>query len=223
MSNNIALGLRAPGRGKVALFALAVVSIALSAWSLPSARAADVVRVEEDWVLVIGEPDPNLNAPQVSCGMSPVADFGSAYVVFNINHRSQPVYVPGGLQLQVWNNNSPLLSNDDPDDEVMSQTGETVTWTQQMTLTNGTFTVAIVNGNSQTWGTFGGDGRLQASLAASFANLNGYSPNVSVSNSGVSFAPNRVQSLTLKCVRYYTSDGQVIQDNQARGVASNDN
>jgi hypothetical protein len=55
----------------------------------------------------------------------------------------------------VWNNSVPLLSNDDPDDQVMSQTGETVTWTEQMSLTNGTFTVAIVNGNSQTWGTFG--------------------------------------------------------------------
>jgi hypothetical protein len=53
-------------------------------------------------------------------------------------------------------------------------------------------------------------------LAASFANLNAYSPDVSISNSGVSFAPNRVQSLTLNCVRYYTSDGQVFQDNQSR-------
>ena len=180
------------------------------------------MRIEEDWVLVVGEPDPDLDAPQVSVGMSPLADFDSAYVVFNINHRSQPTYVPGGLQLQVWNNSVPLLSDDDPDDEVMSQAGETVTWTQQMTLSNGTFTVAIVNGNSQTWGTFGGDGRLLASLAASFGNLNAYSPNVSVSNSGVSFAPNRVQSLTLNCVRYYTSDGQVIQDNQPRVVALND-
>jgi hypothetical protein len=184
--------------------------------SAQSSRAGDIVRVEEDWVLVLGQPDANLNAPQVATGMSPLAGFNSAYIVFNVNHRSQPTYVPGGLQLQVWTSDVPLLSDDDPHNEVMSQAGETVTWTQQMTLQNGVFTAAIVNGNSQTWGTFGGGGALQASVAATFANLNGYSPNISVANSGVSFAPNRVQSLTLSCVRYYTSDGQVIIDNQVR-------
>jgi hypothetical protein len=208
--------------GPRALWVLALAAVVVFVASPRLAWAADVVRVEEDWILVLGEPDPDLDAPQVSCGMSPLGDFDSAYVVFNVNHRSQPSYVPGGLQLQVWNNSVPLLSNDDPDDQVMSQTGETVTWTQQMSLTNGTFTVAIVNGNSQTWGTFGGDGRLQASLAASFANLNAYSPDVSISNSGVSFAPNRVQSLTLNCVRYYTSGGQLFQDNQPRAVTLDD-
>jgi hypothetical protein len=199
-----------------ALGALAVVSVA--AWNVSAgvSRAGDVVRVEEDWTLVIGQPDGNLNAPQVATGMSPLGNFNSAYVVFNVNHRSQPTYVPGGLQLQLWTSDDPLLSDDDPHDEVMTTSGEKVTWTQQMTLQNGVLTVAIVNGTSQTWGAFGGGSALQASVAASFTNLNGYSPNTSIANSGVSFAPNRVQSLTLTAVRYYTSDGQVIVDNQVR-------
>jgi hypothetical protein len=197
-----------------ALGALAVVSLA-SILSADVSRAGDVVRVEEDWTLVVGQPDGNLNAPQVTTGMSPLSEFDSAYVVFNVNHRSQPKYVPGGLQLQLWTSDVPLLSDDDPHNEVMNTTGETVTWTQQMTLQNGVLTVAV-NGNSQTWGAFGGGGALQASVSASFANLNGYRPSTSIANSGVSFAPNRVQSLTLTAVRYYTSDGQVIVDNQPR-------
>jgi hypothetical protein len=221
MIRTISLKMRALRIWRVALCPLAAVCV-LSSGGLAPARAADVVRVEEDWVLVVGLPAPNLDAPQVSCGISPLGDFNSAYVVFNLNHRSQPIYIPGGLQLQVWTNGTPLLSDDDPDDEIMEQSGETVTWTQQLTVSNGIFTAAVVNGNSQTWGTFGGDGRLQASFQASFANLNAYSPNVSVANSGVSFAPNRVQSLTLQCVRYYTSDGQVTQDNQVRTVYSGD-
>src|SRR5689334_22537223 len=120
MVGTIGLKMRAVSRWQLAIYSLAIV--AGIAWC-GSVRAADVVRVEEDWVLVVGQPDPNLDAPQVSCGISPLGDFDSAYVVFNLNHRSQPVYVPGGLQLQVWCNGSPLLSDDDPDNQIMSQNG----------------------------------------------------------------------------------------------------
>jgi hypothetical protein len=81
--------------GVFGLRALCVLAVILSlASACRSADAADVVRIEEGWVLVLGEPYPDLDAPQVSCGMSPLADFNSAYVVFNVNHRNQPSYVP---------------------------------------------------------------------------------------------------------------------------------
>jgi len=178
----------------------------------------NVVRVEEDWELVIGETDPDSCAPQVTSVMSPVADVNLAYAAFDINHHSQPSFRPGGLQLQVWNNNEPLLSDNDPEVDTLRHQGETIRWTQQMSLNDGVLTFAITGGTSDTWGAFGGGERLRASVSTSLANFNGYSSNVSVANSGVGFAGNRVQSLVLKRVRKYSSSGLMSDDNSAKVV-----
>ena len=65
---------------------------------------------------------------------------------------------------------------------------------------------------------FGGQGYLQSSLPTNLTSLNEYNPKLSVLNSGVGFAANRVTSLTLKAVRGVTSDGQVLQDTTVRPV-----
>lgn len=222
MSQVVALGLRALGPCSKRAFTWCFLPAILGLAAVSQSLAADVVRVEEDWALVIGKPDPDTNAPQVTCVFSPIGDVETAYAAFDINHHSQPGYAAGGLQLQVWSNNVPLLSDNDPDGEVLSTEGETITWTQQMALNEGQLTVAITNGKSSTWGAFGGNGKLQATVAASLSNLNAYTPDVSVANSGIGFAANRVQSLQLTCIRYYMSDGRVYQDNNVRRVYSHD-
>ncbi|HEY2838067.1 MAG TPA: hypothetical protein VGJ26_02890 [Pirellulales bacterium] len=203
---------------QTAIYVLAAVGIATWAGGLQVARADDVVRVEEDWELVIGQPDQATDAPQLTCVISPIAEVDSAYAAFDINHHSQPSYKAGGLQLQVWSNNTPLLSDNDPDGETLSTAGETVTWTQKMELSQDNLTVSITNGNSATWGTFGGGGKLRITVGTSLTNLNAYSPNVSVANSAIGFASNRVQSLRIKCVRYYKASGQAFQDTTVRNV-----
>jgi hypothetical protein len=50
----------------------------------------------------------------------------------------------------------------------------------------------------------------------SLLNLDTYSPDVSVANSGIGFAANRVQSLKLKQVRVTTSSGTVYIDTTQR-------
>ena len=178
----------------------------------------DVIRVEEDWELVVGETDPQFCAPQVTSVMSPVADVNVAYAAFDINHHSQPNFRPGGLQLQVWNNNEPLLSDNDPEVDTLHHQGETIRWTQQMSLHDGVLTFAITGGTSDTWGAFGGGERLRASVGTSLANFNGYDSNVSVANSGVGFAGNRVQSLVLKRVRMYSAEGLISEDSSPKVV-----
>lgn len=212
------LGLRALNRVHGALCVLTVLGVAAWAGGARVARADDVVRIEEDWELVVGEPDPATDAPQLTCVFSPVAEVNQAYAAFDINHHSQPSYKAGGLQLQVWSNNTPLLSDNDPDGATLSTSGETITWTQSMDLSAGNLTVAITKGASDTWGAFGGGGKLKATVGTSLTNLNSYSPDVSVANSGIGFASNRVQSLRLKCVRYFKASGQTVQDNTVRTV-----
>jgi hypothetical protein len=195
-------------------------AVVLGAWaSVAWAQSVPyVIRVEEDWELVVGDPDANTNAPQVSCVVAPVGNVDGHYATLSLNHQSLPDFVAGGIQLQVWSNETPVEWRKFPDDSLINTPSETIRWTQTMELAGGQLTFEVVSGTSTTWGVFGGQGYLKASVATTLENLNAYNPAVSVENSGVSFAANRVQSLVLRRVRLVMSNGEVLEDNTARTV-----
>ena len=214
---------RAPGtRLRLAHFLLIsfLAGLFLCSWSrVGEAQSLPyVVRVEEDWELVAGEPDTNNNAPQLSCVTSPVGHVQSLHAALVLNHQSLPDFVPGGIQLQVWNGETPLLARKYPNPALMANPGETVRWTQSVCLEEGLLTFEVVGGSSTTWGAFGGQGYLKASVPATLSDLNGYDPEVSVKSSGVSYAANRVESLVLRKVRLVMSNGGVIEDDTPRPV-----
>lgn len=186
------------------------------------ADASKIVRIEEDWQLVVDIPDPDTNAPQVTCVFAPTADVDFGYAEFDVNHHSQPAYVPGGLQLQVWSGGQPIIVNNDPDGGVISSPSESVSWTQSMALADGVLTFAVSNGQSRTWGTFGNDGRLQIRAGATLGDLSGYDTSVSVANSGIGYASNRVRSLKITAVRRYLADGRVLIDDTPHVVFEHD-
>ncbi len=193
-------------------------------WAVVESAVAEggptVTRVEEDWELVVATPDTNSVAPQVTCVFSPVGNINSLYAALELNHQSVPDFVPGGLQLQIWEGEIHRHTRKYPNASVMSSSGETVRWTQCMELKDGTLTFEVRNGGSSTWGSFGGQGYLKATAATGLTSLNGYDPSVSVNNSGIGYASNRVQSLVIKRVRVYTASGLLFEDNTAREVYS---
>ncbi|HEX7446513.1 MAG TPA: hypothetical protein VF306_03150 [Pirellulales bacterium] len=186
--------------------------IALASAVQAQAPSSDVFRVEEDWQLVLLTPDASLNGPQVTCVISPLTT-NDAYCAFDLNYHTQPDYSAGGLQMHVWDPNDPMMYSNLPEWGMLQTAGETVTWTQNMWLNAGVLSFQVTNGQSQTWGKFGGSSNAQLSVNTSLANLNGYDSNVSLSNSGVSFASNLVSSLTLVAVRWYDANGNLIQQN----------
>lgn len=205
--------MKTPTRSSFMRPSLAVLSwltCAAATFSANAARAAEVARVEEDWQLIVNQPDVDLNGPQVTCVISP-AGIGDAYCALDINYWTQPNYSAGGLQMHAWNPYDPIVTCNFPVSGLMQTANETVTWTQTMSLSNGVLTFEVVNGQSTTWGTFGGSGDECILVNTGYNNLNGYDPNVSLENSGVSFASNLVDSLTLMAVRYYAADGTLIQ------------
>jgi len=177
-----------------------------------------VVRVEEQWELIVTTPDPDSSGPQVTTVISPVGNVTGVHAAFELNQQSLPEFTPGGLQLQVWNNELPLAYRQFPAPAVMATAGEHVVWTQSLVLGDGKLTFEIRNGQSTSWGSFGGQGYLKAAVCTELTNLNQYDPAVSVANSGVGYAANRVQSLVLKGVRLTLSTGEVLEDNTARVV-----
>jgi hypothetical protein len=182
-----------------------------------SATAQDVVRVEEDWELVLGAPDPNLCGPQVVTAMSPLADLNGTHFTLEVNHRSIPYWTPGGLSMHQWNGEQRVQSYDREDRTVMNTENEVVRWTQYMYVEFGNKLVfEVQNGTSTTWGPFGFSGLFKVKANWNQVHINGYSPAVSIAASGPAYAGNRVQSLILKEVRLTLSNGSVLTDNSER-------
>lgn len=181
------------------------------------AQATAVLRVEEDWELVVGTPSANNDAPQVTCVMSPLGDADVIYTTFMVNHHDMPTFAAGGLQVQAWNGGKLASSKQIADQTVLATPGETIRWTQSMSITPDGLVFQVLNGTSTTWGEFGGDS-LKLVVATTLTNLNAYSPTVSVEHSNISFASNRVQSLVLKSVRVYGETGLLGEDNNPRVV-----
>ncbi len=197
---------------------LAAAAILAATASTAWAEERSIVRIEEDWELVIGEPSPNSDAPQVICAISPLSDMNSYSATFVVNYHENPAFAAGGLQLQAWNGENLLASRRAPNQAVLATPGEVIRWTQVMKKTADGVEFEVLNGSSTTWGSFGGEGTLKLPIAAPIPDLNGYSLENSVKHSGVGYAGNRVQSLVLKRVRAYTDEGLLAEDANPRVV-----
>jgi hypothetical protein len=199
---------------------LAAVALAGSI-GLAQTASNPIDRVEEDWVLVIGTPNTDESGPQITTCMSPVSDGSTPFVAFDLNYRDYPSFLAGGLQAKVYSGkNGSVLSSSSQGDALLQTTGERVTWTQRMGLSQGnTVTYTVVNGQSTTWGAFGSSQGLDPlTFTAPISSLANYSPTTSVSNSGVGWQSNRVTSMTLVQVRYYSGGQLVSTDTTSRPV-----
>lgn len=209
--------------GRVASFGkrswpVAVVLVLGFANTAVGQTAAPVVRIEEDWRVEIGTPDPDCDSPQIITVMSPTGSIDGFHVMFELNHMTQPDYFSGGMQLQCWYHDVPSCYHSYPACEKLSTPGEVITYTVDMHLHDGQLHVDIEDGQSTTWGPFGDDWRLRTCEYTSISDLKNYSPNVSVQNSRVAFASHQVARLSLVRVRYYTANGLLQTDNTERVV-----
>jgi hypothetical protein len=167
------------------------------------------VRIEADWELVLNTPDAASDSPQIVCVLSPTDNVHGIYAAFELNQQSLPSFSPGGMQLQLWDGETPLAESNHVSGVQFQNAGETVAWTQIMELKNGALRFEVRNGRSTTWGDFGALGTLEVSTPSSLENLNGFNMDVSLNNSGVNFGGNHVLSLTLKRLRYIKANGEV--------------
>jgi hypothetical protein len=202
---------------RVAGFVLAIGFIGSSpSGAMSRADNPNPDRVEEDWLLVVATPDAVGVGPQITTSMGPTADRTTApFIAFDLNYREYPSFMPGGLQLQVWSGET-LLRYSTSKTEQFNTQGETITWTQRMSLADGQVTYKITSGTSTTWGAFGDD--LSVSFPTNVSSLAGYSPDTTVANSGASWQVNNVKTMTLVAIRYYSNDRLISTDSTARPI-----
>jgi hypothetical protein len=165
-----------------------------------------IMQIEEHWELSVGEPDAQLSAPQVTMVMSPVEALDGQFFLFTVNHRTVPDYEPGGMQVQLWNGDDAVAVESDSHDP-LDQTNDVISWVQRLKVEDGALSFEVLDGSSDSWGSFGGGGSLALSTPTTLDSLNGYRPAVSINESEVGYAGNRVQNLLLKKLVWITDDG----------------
>ena len=175
------------------------------------ALATDVVMVEEHWELTVGGPEVDKSCPQISLVMSPTENLDSDHFVFTLNHATFPDFVAGGLQLQHWDGNEVVELEDASDTEILHHDNEVVSWKQRMWIQDGRLRMKVFDGTSQTWGGFGHWHELYISTPTDLTRLNEYRPAISLTESGITYAGNRVSSLVLQKLIWQTSDGQTFE------------
>jgi hypothetical protein len=171
-----------------------------------------VVQVEEHWELRISEPEAERSAPQTTMVISPVSHIAGIHFLFTLNHVTDPSFEAGGLQVQLWDGDNVVQESISTEIGALAQNDEVIRWTQRLTLADGTLTFAIVDGESETWGEFGGSD-LTISVPTSLSKLNWYVPSISLTESQVSYAENRVTSLVLTKLVWVKENGQVFEQN----------
>jgi hypothetical protein len=197
--------------GALSLLALlAACPAPVSADGLDGLEGGLIARVEEDWSLLVLQPDGVRASPQVSTQMAR-NPHGTRFCNFHINATDIPTYEEGGLQLQSWQGSTNVAYLTRDNRTVMATSGELVTWTQYLRAANGSLKFGISQSSSQTWGDFSG---MEIDYGGTNTNLAIYSPDYSRQNSGVTYGANRVTSLVLVAVRTYDANGNLLwQDN----------
>jgi hypothetical protein len=166
-----------------------------------------VVQIEEHWELAVGEPDTQVSAPQATMIMSPNGSLEGQYFLFSLNHFSVPEYQPGGMQVQLWNGENAVDAHSNSAG-ALQNVNETIEWVQRLKVDDGVLSFEVVDGDSTSWGHFGNDGSLAFSTPTSLESLNGYRPAISIGESQIGYAGNRVQRLLLKKLTWVTDDGE---------------
>lgn len=198
-------------RSSKAAFRLGLVTFSLTLALVVDGVGADwrrpILRVEEDWVLVLNVPGESKHSPQFHTIMSPLRNLDSMYFQVNWNYRENPDYEPGGLEIACWEGDQ-LRTHQSMREEQLSTYAETITWTQRLVTDGELISFQIVNGQSTTWGPFGG---MTLDRAYPMRDLEGYRPSVSVNNSLITYGSNRVNLLKISEVRYYDGAGRLVR------------
>jgi hypothetical protein len=193
-----------------ALLALLAMALAPAATANGAEPYGEPWKIEEDWELVVNDPDPITNSPQITFFTCPDATNETCYFQLQMNYAADAGYSSGGFHVAA-------ALDEELVDQARSQTRRTITvdgdrirWTSVMAVINGEFLYAVKDGHGDDWGAFGGPDYLVRMTSSGEDDLGDYTPAKSLELVDVCFGGNRVASIVLKRVRVYFPDGDWV-------------
>ncbi len=188
-----------------------VAAIGLMALGAPSGAYATgaYIRIEQDWELVIANPDPTTSSPQIYIQMDPYPKSAKGGL-FLLNYQDSPSFGAGGLQLQLWNLDQNLALKSFQNGVSLSKKDEKITWTQYMELNNGNLNFGVSQLASSTWGKVGTADNWVVSIPyTELTTFSGYyQTSDTLSESGILLGASAVKSLKLLKVLKYDKGGK---------------
>jgi hypothetical protein len=197
-------------------FAIALGMVVTAGWgevwgedSPPPTTLGPVVRIEQDWELIVNEPDDDTASPQVATQMNLDAS-GESFAIFAINFQQVPSFWPGGMEIQLWDGEE-VIDVDAFAAYELSQINESIRWTQVLEIKDGKIRFYVKDGNSESFGSFGGTS-FAVDRPTNLANLDQFQVEDTLKNSGVLLGANRVNRLVLKETRFFDDQNQSKKD-----------
>ena len=172
--------------------------------------------VEEDWELVINEPDVKINSPQIAFFLYPDAEHSDCYFQLQMNYAAEDGYSSGGFRVGAFCHETPVDEERSKITQTLAWDNDRIKWTSAMAIFNGKLMFAVKDGYGMQWGQFGGPEYLVEMDDLELHSLEHYSPAKSLQSVDIGFGANRVASIRLKAVRLTYNNGhtQTINVNQ---------
>lgn len=172
----------------------------------PSHHHSKPYWVEEDWEMVIHEPDVKTNSPQVSFFLYP-GGTDERYFQLQMNFAAEEGFSSGGFRVGAFVDEIPVDEERSRVRGVLAWDGDKVEWTSAMAVFDGKLMYALKDGHGLQWGSFGGPEFLVSMPNEHINDLSNYDPQQSLDNVDIGFGSNRVHSIRLKRVRVVYTDG----------------
>jgi hypothetical protein len=175
-----------------------------------------VYKVEEDWELVVNQPDASSNSPQITFFTSPSHLLEDSYFQLQMNYHAADDYSSGGFHVA-------SVSDDQTVDDARSMTrknlatnDDLIRWTSVMAVIDNRALFAVRDGHGREWGSFGGPDYLVRMVPSPVPDLSNYRYQESMKSVDIGFGRNRVSRITLKAVRLFYTNGHVavVTENQ---------
>ncbi len=176
-----------------------------------------LVRVEEDWVALIGEPDMATSSPQIMNFISPIQSTEGIFGLVQVNHRGAPEFHDGGLQVQGWVGSWMSGSLNANKFSKLNRNADNLRYTVAMEKVSNGIKFQLLNGRSRSWGKFA-QTPVSVVVTVDEPSLEGYSPEFSVANTNVNLGAHRVEMLYLTATRFKYSDDSTVTDNTDRVI-----
>jgi hypothetical protein len=201
-------------RAAIRTAALALAAVPLMRGTSRGSFLPGAAMIEEDWTLIVSNPDKVNHAPGIKMIMSTQGDLLGYSADYSINYHKEgdpATFSPGGYGIELCSpcqDQPTTVSSTDLD--LMDTPGETLSWTQRLKLSGGTLSFSLRNTSSTTWDTTSGEA-LSVSAPCTLSDLSNYDPSFSAFQSGPIWWASRVQSLVMTAVRYYDATGRLLQ------------
>lgn len=186
------------------------IAAVLSMFSLSaSGEEPTIWKIEEDWEMVIYEPDPSIYSPQVTFFTSPSLDLDDTYFQLQMNYEADEAFSAGGFHVAAVSNGSIVDEERSSHRITLGTSNDQIRWTSVMAVVENKLLFAVKDGHGTEWGDFGGPEYLVRVVPSPVQDLSNYHHQQSLDSVDIGFGANRVQSVTLRHVRIFYSNGVV--------------